>query len=183
MERYRMSWEFKAWCLICLVSWKGSYHLLLTRTSEKEFVLWVFLQKAFFHSRAILAKRLVHWAFLPQSPTLLSSLISSRATGHSLSLFTSVLYLMLSLSLFQTVVPFPTLSSSNILVLSSLQTHLLCHLLHEVLFPNVQSRLLPFLPLDFPDSRVGSNSLYHSLIWSWVWPLSRSLRLTSPSRP
>lgn len=153
MERHRMSWEFKAWCLICLVSWKGLYHLLLTRTSKKEFVSWVFLQKVFFHSRAILPKSQVHWAFLPQCPTLLSSLISSWATGHSLSLFTSVLYLMPFLSLFQTVVPFPTLLSSNILILSSLQTHLLCHLFHEDVISQCPKQVVNFPSSGFPRLR------------------------------
>lgn len=63
-------------------------------------------------------------------------------------------------SLFQSVMPLSTLSI--------LQTHLLYHH-HHAAFPDFLRKLLPLLPLGFPDSWVGSNCLCHS------WLLSMTL--------
>lgn len=79
----------------------------------------------------------VHRRFFPQC-TLSPSVLFQGRLHHSLSLSTSMLFLLLCHSLFQHVVPFPTLPSSNISILSILQAHLLCHFLHET-FPNSQA--------------------------------------------
>lgn len=151
MKTYRVWWEFREWEVICLViPWIGPYHLLLTRQGKKEFVSWIFLQKAY--------------SILGQLSRGLreagSSLISRLATAHSQSLSNSLPFLTPFHSLFQSVMPLSTLSI--------LQTHLLYHH-HHAAFPDFLRKLLPLLPLGFPDSWVGSNCLCHS------WLLSMTL--------